>query len=205
MPQKATWEKRELLLDMSTANFTRPLRTPASKGNRVGAGPIRPTQIGCNREAGVKIKNEKDFWSGVMFIGCGLFFALFALKYDFGTAQRMGPAYFPTVLGALLAILGVVIALTGLAKEEKDSKVERFNFKEVGWVVGSIVLFGILLIPAGAMVAILVLVIVSMIGSHEFHWKEVVILAIAMAIMVYLVFIWGLGVTIPVAPAFMNR
>jgi hypothetical protein len=153
----------------------------------------------------LKIKNEKDFWSGVMFVGCGLFFALFAQKYDFGTAQRMGPAYFPTVLGALLALMGIVIALTATAVEDKVGKVEKFNFKEVGWVLGSVVLFGTLLVPAGAMVAIVVLVMVAMMGSHEFHWKEATILAIAMAIMVYLVFIWGLGVTIPVWPAFMNR
>jgi hypothetical protein len=153
----------------------------------------------------LKIKHEKDFWSGVMFICCGLFFALFALKYDFGTAQRMGPAYFPTMLGGLLAVLGVIIALKGLARTERDSKVEKFNFKEVGWVLGSVTLFGILLVPAGAMIAIFVLVVISMMGSHEFHWKEVLILSVAMAIMVYMVFIWGLGVTIPVWPAFMNR
>jgi hypothetical protein len=153
----------------------------------------------------LKIKNEKDFWSGVMFVAFGLFFALFAQNYAFGTAQRMGPAYFPTVLGALLAILGVIITLTGLAREDKDGKIDKFNFREIGWVMGSVVLFGVLLIPAGAMVAILVLVFVSMMGSHEFHWKEALILGIAMAIMVYVVFIWGLGVTIPIWPAFMNN
>ena len=153
----------------------------------------------------MKIKHEKDFWSGVMFIACGLFFALFAQKYDFGTSQRMGPAYFPTVLGCLLALLGVIIAMKGLARTEKGSQVDRFNFKEIGWVLGSVALFGILLVPAGAMISIFVLVFVSMMGSHEFHWKEVIILAIAMAILVYLVFIWGLGLTIPIWPAFMNR
>ena len=153
----------------------------------------------------MKIKNEKDFWSGIMFIACGLFFALFAIKYDFGTAQRMGPAYFPMMLGSLLALLGVIISAKGLSKEDPEGKIDKFYFKEVGWVLGSIALFGLLLIPAGAMIAILVLVFVSMMGSHEFHWKEALILGVAMAIMVWAVFIYGLGVTIPIWPAFMNK
>jgi hypothetical protein len=153
----------------------------------------------------VRIKNEKDFWSGVMYFACGIFFAGFAFKYDFGTAQRMGPAYFPTVLGGLLALIGIAISLKGLSTEDPEGKIDKFNFKEIGWVVGSIVLFGILLIPAGAMVAILALVFVSMMGSHEFHWKEALILGVSMAFMTWVVFIWGLGVTIPIWPAFISN
>ncbi len=153
----------------------------------------------------MKIKNEKDFWSGVMFIAVGLFFAAFAQKYDMGTAQRMGPAYFPTVLGIILVILGVVISATGLSRADPEGKIEKFHFAEMGWVLGSVVVFGLLLVPAGAMVAIFALVAISSMGSHEFRWKEVIVLGIAMAIVTYVVFIWGLGVTIPVWPAFMNR
>ena len=153
----------------------------------------------------MKIRNEKDFWSGVMFIAVGLFFALFALKYDMGTAQRMGPAYFPTVLGIILVILGIIISATGLTRADPDGKVGKFHFAEMGWVLGSVVAFGLLLVPAGAMIAIFALVAISSMGSHEFRWKEVIALGIAMAIVTYVVFIWGLGVTIPVWPAFMNR
>jgi hypothetical protein len=153
----------------------------------------------------LKIKNEKDFWSGVMFIVTGLFFALFAQKYDFGTAQRMGPAYFPTVLGALLVIIGIVVSIKGISRADEEGKVEKFYFVEMGWVLGAVVIFGLLLIPAGAMVAIFALVAISSVGSHEFHWKSTIVLAIAMAIVTYVVFIWGLGVTIPVWPAFVYR
>jgi len=153
----------------------------------------------------LKIRNEKDFWSGVMFIAFGLFFALFALKYDFGTAQRMGPAYFPTVLGGILAVIGIVVALTGLGRESADGKVEKFHFPELAWVLGAVVVYALLLKPAGVVIAIAALVAVSSIASHEFRWKEVVILSIAMAIVTYLVFIWGLKLTIPVLPAFLDR
>ncbi len=153
----------------------------------------------------MKIRNEKDFWSGVMFIAFGLFFAIAAQKYDFGTAQRMGPAYFPTVLGAILVLLGIVIALTGLGRETPDGEIEKFHFAEAGWVLGSVVVYGLLLKPAGALLSIAALVAISSMGSHEFRWKEVILLAIAMAAVTWFVFIWSLGVTIPVWPAFMER
>ena len=64
----------------------------------------------------VKIKAPKDFWAGVMFIGCGAFFMAWALMhYQMGTAVRMGPAYFPTVLGGLLAFLGALVLIESLA------------------------------------------------------------------------------------------
>jgi Tripartite tricarboxylate transporter TctB family len=66
----------------------------------------------------MKIKSPKDFWSGLMFIGSGLFFALWAMEfYQMGTAVRMGPAYFPTVLGFLLAVLGGIVLLQSLAMQ----------------------------------------------------------------------------------------
>lgn len=153
----------------------------------------------------MKIRNEKDFWSGVMFIAFGLFFALFAQKYDLGTAQRMGPAYFPTVLGGLLAAIGLVVALTGLGRESADGKVEKFHFYELAWVLGSVVVFGLLLRPAGVIVAMFALVGISSYASHEFHWKEAVILSIVMAIITWVVFIYGLKLTIPVLPALLER
>ena len=153
----------------------------------------------------MKIRNEKDFWSGVMFIAFGLFFALFAQKYDFGTAQRMGPAYFPTLLGGILAAVGCVIALTGLGRESADGKVEKFHFFEIAWVLGAVVVFGLLLRPAGVIVAMFALVGIASYASHEFHWKEAVILSIVMAIITWVVFIYGLKLTIPVLPAFLER
>ena len=133
----------------------------------------------------MRIRNQKDFWSGVMFIAFGLFFALFAQKYDFGTAQRMGPAYFPTVLGGLLAVIGFVVALTGLGREGHDGKIEKFHFFETAWVLGAVVIFGLLLRPAGVLVSMFALVGISSYASHEFHWKETVALSIVMAIITW--------------------
>lgn len=151
----------------------------------------------------MKIRNEKDFWSGVMFIAFGLFFALFAQKYQMGTAQRMGPAYFPTVLGGLLAAIGMLIAVTALGRERADGQVEKFHFAEVAWVLGSVVVFALLLKPAGVIVAMVALVVISSYASHEFRWKEAIGLSLAMGVLTYVVFIYALKLTIPVLPAFL--
>lgn len=156
----------------------------------------------------MRLKNAKDFWSGVMFIVVGLFFAGFAQQYDMGTAARMGPAYFPTVLGLLLAAIGVLVSLRGVTTEPEaghSGRVERFHFKPILLVLGAVVAFGALLRPAGLVVALLALIIVSSLGSGEFRLREVLPLAIGLALLVLAVFIWGLSMTIPVLPAFMER
>jgi hypothetical protein len=78
----------------------------------------------------MQIKSQKDFWSGLMFIGFGVFFALWAyFNYQMGTAVRMGPAYFPTVLGGLLAVLGVLVLIEAFALDAPEGKLAlTFNF-----------------------------------------------------------------------------
>ena len=153
----------------------------------------------------MRIKNETDFWSGVMFIAFGLFFAAFATRYDFGTAQRMGPAYFPTVLAGLLALVGVWVALTGLGRAGEGGKLEKFHFAELTWVLGAVVLYAVILRWAGVLVSMSALIVISSFASHEFRWKEAIILSIVMAVITYLVFIIGLKLTIPVLPAFLRN
>lgn len=153
----------------------------------------------------MRIRHQKDFWSGVMFLAAGLAFAGFAQRYDLGTAQRMGPGYFPTVLGGLLAVLGLVIAIRGLAREERGGKIEPFHFGTLAVVLGAVALFALLLRPAGLVAALLVLIGVSAYASHEFRVREVIPLALVLVALVLSVFIWGLGMVVPVWPAFMER
>lgn len=153
----------------------------------------------------MQIRSAADFWSGVMFAAFGLFFVVFAREYDMGTAARMGPAYFPTVLGGLLLVLGAGIALRALWLTTGDGTIERFHFRPLAAVLGAVVAFGLLLRPAGLMVALAVLVVVSSLGSEEFRLRDVLLLTVGLALLVLALFIWGLGLTVPVLPAFMNR
>ena len=93
----------------------------------------------------MKIKSPKDFWSGLMFIGSGLFFMIWAMTYyQMGTAVRMGPAYFPTVLGGLLAVLGVIIlAESVMVQPEGDATlVLPFNIVDIGIAVAVYIVLG---------------------------------------------------------------
>lgn len=152
----------------------------------------------------MRLKNEKDFWSGVMFCAIGLAFVVLSREYDFGTAQRMGPAFFPSVLGGVLLALGALITLQGLTWDGgPESKVEKFHLGPLFWVLGGIVIYGVILLKAGLMLSMVTLIVIAMYGSHEFKWKEAAGVAIVMGGIVYGVFIYGLKLTIPVWPKFL--
>jgi Tripartite tricarboxylate transporter TctB family len=153
----------------------------------------------------MQIRNAQDFWSGILFAAFGLFFIVFARQYDMGTAARMGPAYFPTVLGGLLVLLGSLISMRAMARQSGEGKIGRFHFKPLLLVLGAVVAFGLLLRPAGLLVALAVLVIVSSFASDRFKLRDVLLLTLVLGALVYGVFIYGLGLTVPVLPAFMSN
>src|SRR5690349_14041851 len=158
----------------------------------------------------MKIGHPKNFWGGVLFIALGLTFAIIARGipgvsflpgYSMGTPARMGPGFFPFYLGAILTILGAIIASTGFKVHEADPGiVERFHWKPIFWVLASIVAFGLLLKIIGMLAAGLLLVIGASIGSHDFKLKNVVILGICLVIFCALVFVVGLKLPIPLCP-----
>jgi len=150
----------------------------------------------------MKIKSPKDFWAGLMFIGFGLFFMLVARNYQMGSAVRMGPAYFPTVLGGLMAVLGAIVFLQSLIVE--GAKVPKLSFKPIFFISLALLLFGYLLKPLGFVLALVVMVFVSAFGGHEFKAKEVAILTVVLIIFSVLVFVKGLTLPFPLWPAFMD-
>jgi hypothetical protein len=148
----------------------------------------------------MKIKSPKDFWSGLMFVASGLFFAIWAIThYQMGTAVRMGPAYFPTMLGALMVVLGLIILVGSLAME--GPKVPPFLFRPLLMVSLGLVLYGYLMKPLGLVGATAALVYVGALGGHEFRWKEVTILYVILIIFSWLVFVKGLSLPFPLWPA----
>jgi hypothetical protein len=166
----------------------------------------------------MKIKGPKDFWAGLMFIAFGLFFVAVAVGtpefldrivgqklipgYQFGSAVRMGPAYFPIVLGGLLAFLGALVLIDSLAEE--GPKVPRFHFRPLIFIIASCLAFAYLLKPLGLVIAGVVLVFVGAFGGHEFKWKEVAILAVVLAIFSVLVFVYALTLPFPIWPEFAS-
>lgn len=160
----------------------------------------------------MKIKSERDFFSGLMFLIIGIAFAWGATKYTVGQAARMGPGYFPLMLGIILAILGAVILFESMVVETEDGeKVGKIAWRPLGFIVGSNIIFGILLgglpslgVPAmGLIVAIYGVVLVAAQAGDQFRIKEVLILATVLAVVSYLAFIKLLKLQFPVWPSFI--
>jgi len=161
----------------------------------------------------VNIKSQKDFYSGLMFTLLGLVFVYGASSYNLGTAARMGPGYFPTLLGTILTILGGVITITGFTSKAKDGdKIGKWAWKPLFFIISSNLLFGLLLgglpklgIPyMGMVAAIFGLVIVASLAGEVFKLKEVLILSVVLSIGSYLAFVLLLKLQLPVWPAFIT-
>ena len=150
------------------------------------------------------IRNQKDFWSGVMFAAFGLFFAGFGTRYTFGSAARMGPGYFPTVLGIILIILGVVIALGALSPKAEEQRVQKFSWPTILLVLGSVVLFGLFLPRLGLIISLITVVLVSSYASHEFGWRAAIINTIVLLALCLFVFVYALSLQFPLWPTFLG-
>lgn len=160
----------------------------------------------------MNIKNQKDFFSGLLLMGVGVAFAWGATSYAVGTGARMGPGYFPLLLGILLAVLGGAIIFKALVIEtEHGEKVGKWVWRPVGYIVGANLAFGILIgglpsigLPAmGMVVAIYALTLISARAGASYSLKEVLILSTILAGGSYVVFIMLLKLQIQVWPAFM--
>ena len=88
----------------------------------------------------MKIRNQRDFGAGIMFIVVGIFFAVIASQYRMGTAAKMGPGYFPFWLGVLMAVIGLIILYSSLSKKSIEEKMPKWDFKIILWITGSVVL-----------------------------------------------------------------
>lgn len=142
------------------------------------------------------IKHPKDFWSGAIYLAAGGAALYIGLDYPLGTALKMGPAYFPTILGGLLALVGAISVLRSFVKP--GEAITPFAWKEVILVLASTVLFGVLMRGAGLAPAILLLVVVSAYASIKHRWGPSIALAIGMTVFSILVFVKGLGMPLPI-------
>ena len=153
----------------------------------------------------MKIKSEKDFWSGLMFIVVGIGFAWGATMYQFGSSARPGPAYFPFGLGVLLAVLGGSVLFKALTFEvEGGDKMGDWPLKQMVLILSGVVIFGFALPKLGMAISLPLLIAISSMASGEFHWKEVLINAVVLTVGSWGIFIKGLGLTIPLWPTFLT-
>ena len=144
------------------------------------------------------IRHPKDFFAGLIFIAFGIAAIVIGSNYALGTAARMGPGYFPRILGILLIALGAVLALRALRLQ--GNPVPRWKWRPTLVVLGSVVLFGLIVTRLGLVASTIVLIVLSSAASHEFRPKEAVISSILLAALAVGVFVIGLKLQLPVWP-----
>ena len=121
--------------------------------------------------------------------------------YSMGNPARMGPAFFPFWLGVILFVLGAAIAVIGIRTQGgPDDRFPRFHWRPIFFVLGAVIMFGLILKPVGMLLAGFLLVLVSSLGNPEFRMKPAVFLGIGLVIFCALVFVWGLRLPIPLCP-----
>jgi Tripartite tricarboxylate transporter TctB family len=147
----------------------------------------------------VKIKSPSDFWCGLIFLAIGVAFMLLAREYRMGTAARIGPGYFPTLLGGVLAALGLSITLPSFLVAGEP--LPRVSWRPLLMILISILVFGLLLEPAGLAVAVAALVVVSGLADRELRLRESLALALFLVAFSIGIFVTLLGLPLNLWPS----
>jgi hypothetical protein len=141
------------------------------------------------------IRSPKDFCAGLIYLGIGLGAFYIAQDYEMGTAVRMGPGYFPRVLGSLLALVGLAAMVRSVL--HPGESIGRLAWREALLVLGATVVFGLLVRGAGLALSLIVLVLVSAYASRQFRLRGSILLALGLVVFCVLVFLKGLGIPLP--------
>jgi hypothetical protein len=144
------------------------------------------------------IRNPKDFLAGLIFVAFGIAAIVLGSAYPLGTAARMGPGYFPRILGILLIVLGGALALRSLSLV--GTPLPGWRWRPVIVVLGSVVVFGMVVTHIGLVLSTIGLIVASSAASHEFRPKEALVSGLLLAALAVGVFVIGLKLVIPIWP-----
>ncbi|MEO7007701.1 MAG: tripartite tricarboxylate transporter TctB family protein [Caldimonas sp.] len=153
----------------------------------------------------MRIKSQRDFWSGLMFVVAGVTFAIGATNYSMGTSARPGAGYFPLLLSAIMAILGAIVLFKSLVIETPGGDpIGHIAWKPLLVIVVAITVFGFTIERLGMLTTVPILVVIASFAGDEFHWKGVIANAAVLTFGSWAVFVFGLKLTIPVLPWFLQ-
>ena len=145
-----------------------------------------------------QIRHPKDFFSGLIFIVVGIIALIIGREYSLGTATRMGPGYFPALLGGLLTLLGAIIAARSLVLT--GARVDAIHWRPLILILASMLTFAALLEPAGVVISTVALVVVGCLASSESRLRDMIILIVFLLAVALGLFVYGLGLPIKVWP-----
>jgi hypothetical protein len=141
----------------------------------------------------IQLRNNKDFFAGLLFTFIGLGALLVAQNnYPMGTTRSMGPGYFPIVLSIIMVAFGIIVIIRGLIKNDRIEG--RWGIRPLALVTLGIIVFGFLMERLGMAPSLLAMFFISALGGREFQSKEVLILSVVMIFASWLIFIYGMGV-----------
>ena len=138
----------------------------------------------------MKIRSQQDFWAGMMFIGFGVLAIVVARGYPMGTAMRMGPGYFPTYLGAIMIVIGAIMAGRGFRVE--GEAIGRLGWRPLLWLSAAFAGFGLLIEAAGFVLALLALIVASSLAGRDSRPLELAVLIVVLIAASVALFIYGL-------------
>jgi hypothetical protein len=166
------------------------------------AGAASGERSGARRPG--RIRDTKDFWTGVMCMGFALAAVVLGRRYPVGTPAAMGPGMFPLILGSCLGVLGLVCSLRAMRPGKAVARIEPIQPRPVLLVLGSIVAYGVTLPKLGLVVASMLLVIISRLAVPGIRWLEVTIFGAILTLGCVLVFVVGLKMPVPIWPVFLG-
>lgn len=146
----------------------------------------------------LKIRNARDFCGGALLVALGAFGLVIARGYPAGAAARMGPGYFPDMLGMLLIVIGAMLVVASLRRD--GPPLPRWPWRPTVVVLGSVVLFGAIVEYAGLAVSTVILVFLASSANREFRWREALVSGLLLSLLASLVFVEGLKVQLPLWP-----
>ncbi len=153
----------------------------------------------------MKIKSQRDFWSGILFVVAGVAFAWGATSYSFGSSAKPGPGYFPFGLGLLLALLGALILFQALAIETEDgAPIGRWAWKPLLTIAGAVALFGWTLPRLGMALALPLLIVIASLAGDDLRWRDLLLNCVVLTVGSWLIFVVGLKLVIPLWPTFVG-
>lgn len=120
------------------------------------------------------IRSPRDFWAGIFFVALGMFAVIVGRNYRMGTAAAMGPAYFPTMLGGLLLLVGCIAVVRSFSRIGEP--VDRLALKQLALVILACIAFGVLLTPVGLVGALFALCLISAAASKKFGFEPLAVL-----------------------------
>jgi hypothetical protein len=146
----------------------------------------------------IRIRSPQDFWAGVAFMASGGAFLAGSQRFVMGTAANIGPGYFPTVVAGLLAIVGVVLAIGGVALD--GPRIEPMRLRPAALVIAALTAFGLLIERGGLILAVAALVLIASAAGGKFRPLHSAVLTVALITIAVVIFRLGLGMQIRLWP-----